>query len=244
MVEEEAQASAAAGSAPDLGWHPTGAPPKDPGWYPAGASPNDQAYWDGNAWTGRRHWTVNGWVEQGSVAVAGTGTDAAAPRISGNPYAGVPGFTKPKAAPAKLSMGVLLMMIGAVALMFGSVGSWVTVTGSVSIAGLHLSINGIDPAISTLIGVNGYVTFIGGIVVLVLAGLALTNDDLRLAILTAVAATATLGFAVYDMFRIVQKVSQVHVSAGANVSVGWGLIMVLSAAVLATLVALFRLASR
>ena len=58
------------------------------------------------------------------------------------------------------------------------------------------------------------------------------------------AAAATLVFAVYDMFRIVQKISQVHTSAGANVSVGWGLITVLSAAVLAMLVALVRLASR
>ena len=43
------------------------------------------------------------------------------------------------------------------------------------------------------------------------------------------------------MFRIVQKVSQVPASVGSDVSVGWGLICVLSAAVLATLIAIVRL---
>ena len=57
-------------------------------------------------------------------------------------------------------------------------------------------------------------------------------------------AAATLVFAIYDMFRIVQKISQVTTSAGSTISVGWGLITVLSAAVLAMLVSLVRLASR
>jgi hypothetical protein len=56
-------------------------------------------------------------------------------------------------------------------------------------------------------------------------------------VITAVTAV----FAIYDMFRIVQKISQVPGQAGTNVSVGWGLICVLSAAVLATLIALVRL---
>jgi hypothetical protein len=242
MADEVSQASTATGgSVPDHGWHPTGAPPKDPGWYPTSGSLNDQAYWDGQSWSGSRHWTVNGWVEEGKAPAGGPGSP---PRLSGNPYAAAPSSTKPKSAPAKLNLGVLLMMVCAIALMFGSVGSWVSVTGSVSIAAFHLSINGIDPGISALISVNGYVTFIGGIVLLVLAGLALTNDDLFLAILTTVAAAATLVFAVYDMFRIVQKISQVTTTGSANVSVGWGLIAVLSGAVLALLVSLVRLASR
>jgi hypothetical protein len=136
-------------------------------------------------------------------------------------------------------------MASGITLMYGSVGSWVKVTGSVGGAAVfHASINGIDPGISTLIGVNGYVTFIGGIVLLVFAGLAVTNDDGLLAILTAIISAAILVFAVYDMFRIVQKLSQVTTSAGSNESVGWGLIAVLSAAVLAMVIALVRLASR
>jgi hypothetical protein len=248
MADEDVQAAAATGSAPDMGWHPVGAVPTDPGWYPTGTNPSDQAYWDGHVWVGRRHWSVNGWAEEGSAsAVAATtvGGPVGAARLSGNPYA-TQGFTgtKPRAAPTTLSVGLLLMMICGIALMFGSVGSWVRVTGSVGAAGFHVSINGTDPGISALINVNGYVTFIGGIVLLVLAGVALTNDELLLAILTSVVAAAILIFAVYDMFRIVQKISQVTTSAGSNVSVGWGLIAVLSAAVLAMLVSLVRLASR
>jgi len=129
--------------------------------------------------------------------------------------------------------------------MYGSVGSWVKVTGSVGGAAVfHASVNGIDPGVSTLIGLNGYVTFIGGIVLLTFAGLAMTNDDMLLAVLTAIVSAAILVFAVYDMFRIVQKLSQVTTSAGSSVGVAWGLIAVLSAAVLAMVVALVRLASR
>jgi hypothetical protein len=154
-------------------------------------------------------------------------------------------FTKPRSAPATVSLGVLLLMVSGITLMYGSVGSWVKVTGSVGGAAVfHASINGIDPGISTLIGVNGYVTFIGGIVLLVFAGLAMTNDDGLLAILTAIISAAILVFAVYDMFRIVQKLSQVTTSAGSSESVGWGLVAVLSAAVLAMVIALVRLASR
>ena len=248
MVDEESGAPAATESAPDLGWHPVGANPKDPGWYPSGLNPNDQAYWDGQTWTARRQWTVGGWVEQGSVAVAAAAPAPGAPapaaaRLSANPYA-PPSHAKPKTTPATVNVGVLLMMASAITMMYGSVGSWIRLSGSVGILGLHLNVNGTDAAISTLISVNGYVTFIAGIVLLLFAGLALTNDDMLLAILTFVVAGATLVFAIYDMFRIVQKISQVTTSPGSSISVGWGLIAVLSAAVVAMLVALVRLVSR
>jgi len=247
MVDEQAETAAVTGSAPDLGWHPVGANPKDPGWYPSGVNPNDQAYWDGQTWTARRHWTVSGWVEQGAVpattAAPATAGGPASPRLSANPYAPT-APTRAKTAPATVNLGLLLLMASAITLLFGSVGSWVHITGSVGILGFHLSINGLDPGISSLISVNGYVTFIGGIVLLVFAGIGLTNDDLLLAILTALVAAATLVFAVYDMFRIVQKITQVTTPPGSSVSVGWGLIAVLSAAVVAMLVSLVRLASR
>jgi hypothetical protein len=246
MADEQAETAAVTGSAPDLGWHPVGANPKDPGWYPSGLNPNDQAYWDGQTWTARRHWTVSGWVEQGAAATTAAPVTVGgppSPRLSANPYAPT-APTKAKTAPATVNLGLLLLMASAITLLFGSVGSWVHITGSLGILGFHLSVNGLDPGISTLISVNGYVTFIGGIVLLVFAGLALTNDDLLLAILTALVAAATLVFAVYDMFRIVQKITQVTTPAGSSVSVGWGLIAVLSAAVVAMLVSLVRLASR
>ena len=65
-------------------------------------------------------------------------------------------------------------------------------------------------------------TFIGGIVLLVFAGLAMTNDDMLLAILTAVISAAILVFAIYDMFRIVQKISQVTTLRGLERQRGMG----------------------
>ncbi len=151
---------------------------------------------------------------------------------------------RPRTTPVSLSVGLLIMMACGIALMFGSVGSWIHVTGAVGTLSFHGSLNGTDAGVATLIGVNGYVTFIAGVVLLVFAGLALTNDDLALAMLTAIVAVVTVVFAVYDMFRIVQKISQATPPPGTAVSVGAGLICVLSAAVVAVLIAVLRLFSR
>ncbi len=35
-----------------------------PGWYPVGGSLSEQAYWDGHAWTARRRWGGDSWVEE------------------------------------------------------------------------------------------------------------------------------------------------------------------------------------
>jgi hypothetical protein len=139
------------------------------------------------------------------------------------------------------NIGVLLLLVCGIALMYGSVGSWVHVSGSVGPANFHASINGTDPGITNLIRVNGWVTFIGGVLVVIFACFAMTSEELQLAIYAVIIAAVTAVFAVYDMFRIVQKISQVPASAGANISVGWGLICVLSAAVLATLIAIVKL---
>ena len=139
------------------------------------------------------------------------------------------------------NLGLLLLLVCGIALMYGSVGAWVHVSGSVGIAGFRVSINGIDPGVSTLIGVNGWVTFIGGVLIVIFACFEMTSEELQLGIMTTVIAAATAIFAIYDIFRIVQKISQVPANLSADVSVGWGLICVLSAAVLAALIALVRL---
>lgn len=146
-----------------------------------------------------------------------------------------------RSTPATFSLAVFLTMVSGVALMFGSVGTWIHVRGSLGIATFHVSVNGIDQGITALITTNGYVTFIGGIVLLVFGGLAMTSEERLLAILTTLVSLAILVFAAYDMFRIVQKISQLPALARPSVSVGWGLICVLSAAVLATIVSLARL---
>jgi hypothetical protein len=147
-----------------------------------------------------------------------------------------------------MNVGILVLIVCGIALMVGSVGSWVQVSGSVTIASFHASfhsaVNGIDPAISSAITVNGYLTFIGGIVLLLFGGLAMTNEDQSLAIMTFIVAAITGVLAIYDTFRIVQKISQVTTTAGSNLSVGAGLICVLCAAMLAVIVSVVRLLSR
>ena len=66
----------------------------------------------------------------------------------------------------------------------------------------------------------------------------MSSEETLLAALTAVVALAVLVLSIYDMFRIVQKISQVPAAVSPSVTVGWGLICVLSAAALAMIVSL------
>ena len=75
----------------------------------------------------------------------------------------------------------------------------------------------------------------------VFGGLAMSSEERLLVVLTTLVSLAVAVFAIYDMFRIVQKISNVTTTAPAYLSVGWGLICVLSASVLAILVSIARL---
>ena len=107
------------------------------------------------------------------------------PRLSANPYASLAGGA-PRSTSTGLTfnLGVLLLWVCGIALMYGSVGSWVHVNGSVGIADFRVSINGIDPGISTLIGVNGWVTFIGGTLIVIFSCFEMTSEELQLGIAT------------------------------------------------------------
>jgi hypothetical protein len=244
MADENAQPMV---SDPDGTTGGAGGNPKAPGWYPDRASPTDQSYWDGQSWTAKRRWNAgSGWLVAGDAPeeLAGAPSpEPTAPRLSANPY--VPGrVARSKATGFTLNLGLLLLLVCGVALMYGSVSEWVHVSGNVGVANFHVSINGIDPGISTLITVNGWITFIGGLLIVVFACFEMTSDEIQLGILTTFIAFVTTIFAIYDMFRIVQKISQVPAGVSTDVSVGWGLICVLSAAVLAMLIAIVRLLQR
>jgi hypothetical protein len=247
MADDQAGTAQPVVSDPDGAHGGSGGLPKSPGWYPDRATPNDQSYWDGQNWTARRRWTSGqGWLVAGDAppeAMHDSSPPSTSPRLSANPYVSM-APSRSKATGFTLNLGVLLLLICGIALMCGSVGEWVHVSGSVGIANFHVSVNGIDPAVSNLITVNGWVTFIGGILIVIFACFEMTSEEIQLAVLTTVIAAVTAVFAIYDMFRIVQKVSQVPSALSANVSVGWGLICVLSAAVLALLISLVRLLQR
>ncbi len=219
---------------------------RQPGWYALGSNPNEQSYWDGERWSGVRRWTSGmGWVEGGPGSPRAPA--AAASRLSANPYVTPPAPPSPvadRSLPATFSLAVLLLMVSGIALMVGSVSTWIHVNGSLGIADFRVSVNGIDQAITNLIGVNGWITFIGGVVLLVFGGLAISSEETLLAVLATLVSLVVLVFAIYDVFRVVQKISQLPSDVNPSVSVGWGLICTLSAAALAMLVSLARLMGR
>src|SRR5580704_17845672 len=109
------------------------------------------------------------------------------PRLSANPY--IPGGSvRSKSTGFTLNVGLLLLVVCGVALMYGSVGEWVHVSGTVSVATFHVSVNGIDPGISTLITVNGWITFISGILLVVFACFEMTSEEVQLSVLTTIIA--------------------------------------------------------
>ena len=127
------------------------------------------------------------------------------------PFRGSPPFGKPLLADhlweihvhaGDVGLAVLVTMVCGVALMFGSVGTWVQVQGTSATSQL----NGLDQQVSVLIGVNGYVTFIGGIVLVILGGLALSSEETLLVVLTILVSLAVLVFSIFDVFRVVQKI--------------------------------------
>ena len=242
MDNEETGTTVPVSSTSDVGHGAGESIPKAPGWYPTRTNPSDQNYWDGQNWTGRRRWTTGqGWVVVGDAPEGATGsTQVPERRLSANPYVPM-AVSKPTTTGLTFNLGVFLLLVCGIALMYGSVGSWVHVTGSLGIADFRVSINGIDQGITTLIGVNGWVTFIGGVLLVIFACFEMMSEELQLAIFAVVIAAVTTVFAVYDMFRIVQKISQVPASVSSDVGVGWGLICVLSAAVLATLISIVKL---
>ena len=72
------------------------------------------------------------------------------------------------------TIGVLLLMACGIALMYGSVEPGSTKRPRSAPCSLHAIVIGTDPAITTLIGCNGWVTFIAGVVLLVFGGLSVS----------------------------------------------------------------------
>jgi hypothetical protein len=236
------------------------APPKEPGWYPVRTNPNEQTYWDGTDWRGRRRWSAgSGWIEVGADAPASAAVPAAAfagPRLSANPYAPHPTPTTTHAVRPMpgVTVGVLLLMASSIAMMVGSVTTWISSSASFSStslfggaagAGISFSasaaVSGVADGMSGLLGINGYMTLIAAIVVLVFAGLMAVSDDSSVRIIGLFFALASLGLSIYAVVRLAQKLNHAHIPRGLTVNIGWGVILTLGAAVLATLLALFQL---
>jgi hypothetical protein len=229
------------------------APPKEPGWYPIRTTPNEQTYWDGTDWTRRRRWSAGaGWTEVGPGAVAASTAAVPGPRLSANPYAPHPATAAQPTPPAPgVTLGILILIAAAVAMMFGSVTTWISSSssfgGGVPLGGsggsrltISTAVSGVTDGMSSLIGINGYITLIAAAVVLVFAGLMAVSDEWSVRLVGCLFALASLGLSIYAVVRLAQKLNQTHASHGVAVNIGWGVILVLGAAVIATLISLFE----
>jgi hypothetical protein len=217
--------------------------PKEPGWYPSRLSPNDQSYWDGTAWIARRHWSQGAWVTSGEAP------ETAEPAlISANPFATSASETMRASgrqrrfakAESSLSLGLLLLLASGVLLMVGSTMTWLHGDAAFGhFFHVNISLKGLDPGISALLSINGYATFVCGVVIVALTGAAMAADDAQLRKLTLVVALTSLAFSIYFVVGVVQKINDV--SGHGNATVGPGLFVLIIGGVLAGIAAFGRL---
>jgi hypothetical protein len=136
-------------------------------------------------------------------------------------------------------------------MMAGSVTTWVSTTstfgGGVAprgILGIGQSVSaatsGVEAGVSGVIGINGFITLIVAAVVLVFAGLMAVSDDRSVRLVGCLFAVLNLGLAIYAVVRLMQKINQAHAPRGVSVSLGWGVILLLATAVVATLITLYE----
>jgi hypothetical protein len=237
---------------------------KEAGWYPDRANPNVQNYWDGQAWSAQRLWESGTWVDvelgpaTGEVPVAEPSDDAGplppAPRPAAqpgaNPYQNLPPhLSTPGTSGAgnpvvnTVTLGMLGVLVCSVIIIIGSLTPWV----SISLAGHAFgSANGTDSSISDLIGINGWLTFAAGLILFLLVGFTAFSGQRVFRLSTLGLAVVTAGLAIYCLVRILQKISNVptplnsHIpngSFGIDVSVAYGLIILLIGALGAVLFA-------
>jgi hypothetical protein len=212
---------------------------KTEGWQPDRMNPNLQRYWDGSTWTATRRWVAGKWVDEAAVTVAVP--PAAQPSAPGTRYSSSSAqgsfstgavAARPASRPATISAALGGLFLCSFLLILGSFTPWI----SVSIDGHSFaSVAGTDAGVSQLIGVNGWITFSAGILLFILVCMIVVSGDAFFRTAALLVAVAAAGFAVYDLVRIIQKISQAASSASSSTlarvlhtdnSVGWGLIVV------------------
>jgi hypothetical protein len=138
------------------------------------------------------------------------------------------------------------LLISSVLVIVGSVTAWVTV----SVLGHSISASGTDSSISTAISINGWVTVALGIVLVVMAALMMASQERSFAAVATAVAVAAVGLAVYFVVRILHDISNAHSASGvpaafrASEHIGWGLVVLLIAAVAAMAASVAALRSR
>jgi hypothetical protein len=133
-----------------------------------------------------------------------------------------------------------MLLVSGILLMVGSVTTWIHANVAFGqLFHLSASVTGIDVGVSGTLGINGYATFISGIVIIVLAGASMAADDGPIRQLTFLAGLTSFGFAIYFVVRVLQKINEA--SAHGSSGVGIGLILLAVGGALAAVISLARL---
>ena len=138
-------------------------------------------------------------------------------------------FTRSRFRPA-------VMVIAGATTLVGSTLPWL----ATKLLGHTTTVLGTDHAIIHDLSVNGWTTFAGGAAVAVLAALMMVSDEMALRLLAALIAAATAAFAIYDTFRLYQRLDHtrsqaVHLGPAAvrlasHIHLGYGLFVTLAGA--------------
>ena len=140
----------------------------------------------------------------------------------------------------------ILLLVSGILLIVGSLTAWVTV----SILGHSVSASGTDSSISQAISINGWVTVALGIVLVIMAALMMGSGERSFAAVAVAVSASSVGFAIYFVARILHDISKAHSSSGlpsafrASEHIGWGLVVLLIAAVAAAVASVSALRSR
>lgn len=197
---------------------------KGPDWYPFGTNPNDQAYWDGRNWTARRRWKGAAW-EQFPFAVGDGGPDpATAGHSSGSTSWSPVGASRPPRPAAVGAAGPLVLVLGGVGMIIGSVTAWYSVSFSI----LNRTVQS-GTLSGTAHGGEGWISLVGGAVLIIVGLVMLVSDGVALRVMGQVAAAsagAGVAIAIYAMDRIASAYA-------TDTNIGWGLILVLLASLAA-----------
>jgi hypothetical protein len=129
------------------------------------------------------------------------------------------------------------LLLAGVLVIVGSITSWI----SVSLFGHTVSVAGTDRVISNAISINGWITVALGIVILLIGALMMVSPEASLRLLAICITGLTLGFSTYYVVRVVQELSKAHAAAAryagfgrsfpVSEHIGWGLVVLLVAAV-------------
>jgi hypothetical protein len=204
---------------------------KGPDWYPFGTNPNDQAYWDGQGWTARRRWKGAAWEQIPFDPFEG----GREPATAGYAGAGSSSWSPAGAARRERTVSVgaaapLILSVTGVVIIVGSATPWFALSISIFNSAVRTaSVSGISH------GGEGWISLIGGILLVLVGMLMLFSEGVLRRLLGQVAAVAAGA-----SFGISASVTERIVSANAlGNDVGWGLLLVLLGSVAACCAAAF-----